>query len=380
MSIVGFLKKAVLRVVKQWLAPIMPLVLVSVLIGIGVALLARAAGYVAAVPPIVVPGGGWEIGSTAVVFVGVTLCCLFVGGCILLVRTYDAALAAYWDTYSAWAQAVILGCLFATLVAVSLAAAALWEQAPAYSVLLGFLVTWPLAAGFVLLVDRRSYWGSSSTFSSVKTGYVHTRGLESRTLSLIVGFLSAIACGLALWYAWAWYAADPSFAATAVVTVLCWIGVTLLVYNRYDTSAVERTDISIVAVRTPDSRPARELTIKNESSTSVDLSQSRIRDTAFELYRLGVAVTLRPGAVCTFEIPDSFTLEPNDDSIELPLGYSLKRGGETPTLLTKSGDIYALRRATDVAAPDDRTGTSDSADGADADREPGSGTDLVPTE
>ncbi|WP_152415866.1 hypothetical protein [Halovivax asiaticus] len=347
-ALLGPVKKVLGRVVTQWLAPIFPVLVVAVFAGLLAALLAEPTGLVEYVPSISLPLVGWVLEPTTVVFIVVALLGLFVGGCFLLVRRHREEIETYWNTYSAWAQAVIVGCLVATLLAGSLLVATLFDRVPAYTVVLGFLVTWPLSAGLVLLFDRRSNGDQSSALSSVKTGYVHTRGLESRTLSLIVGFLGAMVGGLSLWSVWTWYAGTASVTITAVLTALLGIAITLVVYNRYETTTVERTDITIVAVRTPEARPIRELTIKNESSTSVDLAQSRIRDTSFELYRLGVAVTLRPGAVCTFEIPDSFTLEPNDDSIDLPLGYSLKRGGETPTLFTRSGDIFALELADDA--------------------------------
>jgi len=369
-ALLGPVKKVLGRVVSQWLAPIFPVLVVAVFAGLLAALLAEPTGLVEFVPSVSLPLVGWLLEPTIIVFIVVVVLGLLVGVGVMLARRYREEIETYWNTYSAWAQAVIVGCLVATVLAGSLLVATLFDRVPAYTVMLGFLVTWPLSAGLVLLFDRRSNGDQSSALASVKTGYVHTRGLESRTLSLIVGFLGAMVGGLTLWAVWTWYAGTASLTITAVLTALLGVAITLFVYNRYETTTVERTDITIVAVRTPDARPIRELTIKNESSTSVDLAQSRIRDTSFELYRLGVAVTLLPGAVCTFEIPDSFTLEPNDDSIDLPLGYSLKRGGETPTLFTKSGDIFALELAGDAidGSPSELAATNPS------------GTELVPQE
>ncbi|MFC3959403.1 hypothetical protein [Halovivax cerinus] len=364
-ALLGPVTKGVRRVATKWLAPILPVLLSAVLLGLIAVVLVEPTGLVERVPSTTVPVVGWSVAPKALVFVGVTATGLVVGGICLLGYRYHDELTTYWNTYSAWAQAVLVGFLAATLVAIGCYGAALFDRVPTYATLLGFLVTWPVAAGVVLLFDRRSDGDGSSAFSSVKTGYVHTRGLESRTLSLIVGFLGAMAGGLSLWYAWRWYTGDPSFPAIVAVTVSLWIVITLVVYNRYEASSIERTDISIVTVRTPESRPTRELTIKNGASTSVDLAESRIRDTSFELYRLGVAITLRPGATCTFEIPETFTLEPNDESIDLPLGYSLKRGGETPTLFTRSGDIYALDLADGAMGDPESDATMESEPDAD---------------
>ncbi|WP_049924102.1 hypothetical protein [Halopiger djelfimassiliensis] len=344
--------------------PALLVLLGAVLFAFAVTVLFRATAHGVDVPSVILPVISRTLSPTTVVFLTSFILGVFVGACYLGYRAYRDAIQERWQQYSTWAQSMIVGCCCAVVVMVLLGVAALLDHVRPSTVVLGVLVSWPLSTGLLLLQDRRRF-GADSSLSSVKTGYIHTKGLESRTLSIVVGFLIAIVGSLAIRYAGRWYFGRFPLWATVFLSIGLWIGSTLLVYNRYVATTTQRTDISIVAVSTPESRPTRELSIKNRAATSVDLSESRIRDTEFDLYRLGVDLTLKPGAVCTFEIPESFSLEPNDDSLDLPLGYSLKRGGETPTLFTKTGAIYSLQWATDEVphevGPEDRTAADSNA-------------------
>ncbi|WP_152421952.1 hypothetical protein [Natrialba chahannaoensis] len=348
---------------RKRLVPVLLIVGCGVVFGLLAIGVGRLSGLVTRVPSSSPPLVSQTLGPEVVLFLVSFFCSALTCVCVLIYRANREAVDAHWQQYSTWAQSVIVGCLCAVVAALVLGSFTLVSELTGTAVVLGFLVTWPLAAGLLLLQDRRSATADSS-FSSVRTGYAHTKGLESRTLSVIVGFSVGVAGGVALWYIGTWYTGRVPLAVTATIALVLWVGTTVLVYNRYAAATTARTELTVVALRTPDSRPTRELAIRNDSAAAIDLSESRIRDTEFDLYRLGVNVTLKPGAVCSFEIPESFSIAPNDDSVELPLGYSLKRGGETPTLLTRTGAIYSLQWApnatTDVDALD-ATIDSDSA-------------------
>lgn len=350
---------------RKRLVPVLLVLVGAVAFALVVTVLFRVVAPNVGVPSVSLPLLSRTLSPAAVVFLASFATGVLVGACYLCYRTYRDPIHERWEQYSTWAQSMLVGCLCAIVVMAALGGAALLGRVHPSAVVLGFLVSWPLSSGLLLLQDRRRF-GADSSLSSVKTGYVHTKGLESRTLSVIVGFLIAVLGGLALRYVGLWYFGHFRVSATVLGSILLWIGATVLVYNRYEATTTHRTDIAIVTVSAPESRPTRELSIKNRAATSVDLSESRIRDTEFDLYRLGVDLTLRPGAVCTFEIPESFSLEPNDDSIDLPLGYSLKRGEETPTLFTKSGDIYPLQWSNDgtaqAASSEGRTAAEQDAD------------------
>ncbi|OIB58996.1 hypothetical protein [Natrialba sp. SSL1] len=328
--------------IRKRLYPVLLVVGCGVAFGLIAIGIGRLTGLTTWVPSASPPVVSQSLGSETVLFLVSFACSVLACVCLLLYRANRASIDAHWRQYSTWAQSVIVGCLCAVVAALALSSLTLVTELTATAVVLTFLVTWPLAAGLLLLQDRRSTTADSS-FSSVRTGYAHTKGLESRTLSVIVGFSVGVAGGVGLWYGGTWYSGHVPLAVTVTAALVLWVGTTIVVYNRYAAATSARTELTIVALRTPDSRSTRELAIRNDSASAIDLSESRIRDTEFDLYRLGVNITLKPGAVCSFEIPESFSTEPNDDSVALPLGYSLKRGGETPTLLTKTGTIYSLQ-------------------------------------
>ncbi|MES3518354.1 MAG: hypothetical protein PPP58_11900 [Natronomonas sp.] len=285
---------------------------------------------------------------TRVVFLTAFLVGLLVGGCYLLYRNNRETIHQQWNQYSTWAKAMLSGWIAALTVALVLAAgyALGWIAFP--TMFIGVLLTWPLAVGTVLLGYRRSS-RASSTLGSITIGYVLTRGLESRTLSMIVGLLVAIASGLAI-AGLTWYFDRYLWWVPIACAALIWAVVTLLLYNRHEKRTVERTDLVITDITTPEARNVRELTVRNSSERAIDLSESVIRDTNLDLYRPGVNTTIRPGEEGTFEIDESFSLEPNDDAIGLPLGYNLKRGGETPAVFTKDSQVYYLQWAPQPAS------------------------------
>ncbi|EMA35149.1 hypothetical protein [Halobiforma nitratireducens] len=341
------------------------------MIALGVALTATvvvwSAGWLESVPAVTLPVTGSEIDASRVVFISGFLVGLFVGGCYLLYRTKREAIRQRWEQYSTWAKAMISGWVAALSVALVLSVGYVLDWLTVTTLLVGVLLSWPLAVGTVLLGYRKST-RASSTLESIKIGYVLTRGLESRTLSMIVGLLVAIGSGLAIG-GLTWYFDRYVWWIPVVFAGLLWGVVTLWVYNRHERRTTERTDLVIAAISTPESRDVRELTVRNVSGRPIELSEALIRDTDLDLYRPGVDTTLRPGEEGTFEIEQSFSLEPNDDAIRLPLGYNLKRGGETPAVFTKTGEVYFLQWAAQPAATIGRDSSKHVVDSADQRRD-----------
>lgn len=258
-------------------------------------------------------------------------------------RPNREAVQTYWDQIATWAQATLIGLVSALGVTVLLLAVQAFWRVSDLTVVSGFLLAWPVATG-MWVVRQRCIDSDCPRKTSIRVGYTHAKGLESRTMAIILGALVGIFGGLLTWYGsvrigeW-----DPALPA-GVVALLLWISVTIVTYNRYDEQTARQTGLAIVAVNRPETRETYEINIKNESSDPIDLSMAKIRDTAFNLYRFGVDTTLGPGETCTFNPPERFELAPNNDFWELPLGYTLKQGSETPAILTRNGEMYGLQR------------------------------------
>lgn len=258
-------------------------------------------------------------------------------------RPNREAVQTYWAQIATWAQAALVGLVGALGVTVVLLAVQTLWNIPDLAVVSGFLLAWPVATGMGIL-RQRCIEGDCPRKTSMRVGYTHAKGLESRTMAIILGSLVGILGGLLTWYGsvrlgeW-----DPTLPAV-VVALLLWITVTIVMYNRYDEQMTQQTDLAIVAVNRPETRETCEIHIKNESSDPIDLSMAKIRDTEFDLYRFGIETILGPGETCTFNAPEAFKLAPNNDFWELPLGYTLKQGSETPAILTRDGEMYGLQR------------------------------------
>ena len=341
MTITTKAKKAVATSVNQFIKPVLPAVILATAIAVAVTLGFWIFGWLDIVPLVTIPVVGWELVPMRTIFLTAFLSGLLLGGCYLLYRNNGETVHQRWEQYSTWAKAMLSGWVAALSVAVVLAAgyALGWISVPILFV--GILLTWPLAVGAVLLGYRKSR-RTSPTLGSSRVGYVLTRGLESRTLAMIVGLLVAIGSGLIVGVV-TWSLDRYLWWVPVLCAGLLWGVVTLLLYNRYEKRTVERTDLIITDIRTPEARNSFELIVRNRSDRSIDLSASLIRDTDLDLFRPGVDTTIRPGEEGTFEIDEAFSLKPNDDALRLPLGYNLKRGGETPTVFTKDGEVYYLQ-------------------------------------
>lgn len=363
------LKRALKSPITNVLRPIAPVVMVAVVFAIAVLGLFMAADLLDHVPTVTMALTGTTLGPRLLVFGTAAVLGLFVGGCYLLYRSYEAQIRAYWRGYSTWAKAITIGSLSALAAALALGIAYAVGRVALSELLVVVLVTWPVVVGTVLLGYRRSS-RADSRVASIKTGYVLTRGLESRTLSIIVGLLVAIGFGLVVDAVGTWYYGSPPDRWVPVLgACVLWLLVTVLAYNRYENTTDERVDLTILELETPDARDVQELLVKNESGRPIDLTESLLRDTDLDLYRPGTDFTLKPGQRGAFEIDDSFSLEPNDDAIELPLGYDLKRGGETPAVYTKAGAVHYLQWTT---GPAEAIGRESSKHVTDSDSEPAS--------
>ncbi|ARS89008.1 hypothetical protein [Natrarchaeobaculum aegyptiacum] len=341
MTITTKAKKAVATSVNQFIKPVLPAVILATAIAVAVTLGLWVFGWFDTTPLVTIPVLGRELVPMQTTFLTAFLFGLLLGGCYLLYRNNRETILQRWEQCSTWAKAMLSGWVAALSVAVVLAAAYAvgWITVPILFV--GILLTWPLAVGAVLLGYRKSRQ-TSSTLGSIRVGYVLTRGLESRTLAMIVGLLVAIGSGLIVGVV-TWYFDRPLWWVPVLCAGLLWGVVTLLLYNRYEKRTVERTDLIITDIRTPEARNSFELIVRNHSDRSIDFSGSLIRDTDLDLFRPGVDTTISPGEEGTFEIDEAFSLKPNDDALELPLGYNLKRGGETPTVFTKDGEVNYLQ-------------------------------------
>ncbi len=342
------LKRALKKPVKKFLKPIMPVVMIGVAFGILMVGVYITSDLLDWVPSVTVPVTGTVLLPTRVVFLVSLLIGVVVGGTYLLYKNNKERIHNYWQQYSTWAKSMIVGSVSAVFGAVGLTVCYLLGWIEFAVIGLGVLITWPLVVGMVLLGYRRSSRAPSAG-ASIKTAYVLTRGLESRTLSVILGLLVAIAGGLLVNFVGSWYFDRWTFWLSILIAGVFWMLLTLLVYNRYDKTTVERTDLTIIDLMSPESRDVQEIEIKNTAGQTINLTESLIRDTDLDLYRPGFDYKLKPGQCGSFEIDETFSLEPNDDAIELPLGYNLKRGGETPAIFTTDGEIHYLQW-TDKAA------------------------------
>lgn len=295
----------------------------------------------------------WIINPPAVLFVTTFLLGALLGTWYFVYRPNRQTIHEHWAQIPTWIQATSLGLTCGLVVTIGLATINNYIYITDLTILASFLFSWPLGTGMVVL-QNRCIGDDCPRTTSVRIGYTHAKGLESRTMAIILGAMVAVVGGLVTWLLFAG-TTDGDFVLPVVgVAAILWMGVTVLVYNRYDAQTAEQTDLEIVEVNRPDTRTAWELTIKNESNSTIDLSLAKVRDTKFELYRFGVDTNLGPGEVCTFNAPDDFRLAPNDDSWELPLGYTLKQGSETPAILTRTGEMYGLQR--NAITSEDETG------------------------
>lgn len=344
------------KAVQKRLSPVVPALIVALIAAAVVTAVAVVAGLVAYVPAAAVPLVGWTVPPRVFLFSVVFVLAAVVGLGYLAYRRYDEMLVEQWEQLSIWAQATIAGAVSGALVAFGLGVATLAGLVPPAFVLAGFIVAWPVATVLALRQGRESDPAAddSAALESilVRIGYAQIKRLQTRTLACIVGFVGAVGGALAIRSLVSWLGWSLSLLQTVALVAVLWVVATVLVYNRYESTISEREDLTIVGVSTPESQDARELTLKNDGVTPAELANAKIRDTKRDLYQFDVGVTLEPGETRSFEVPESFSLEPNDTARELPLGYTLKQGGECPIVYTRRGDQFELRDGTGAVDPD----------------------------
>lgn len=347
--------------VQKQLSPIVPVVALALVFALLVTALAVVTGLVEYVPSTRIPVTGWRISPRLLLLIVVFVLSVVIGVGYLAYRTYADAIASQWGQLSTWAQAMVTGGACGLLVAFGLGLAAIARLVPMAFILAGSLVAWPLATVLSLRQRREPEPDDkSSALQSllVKTGYAQVKRLQTRTLAGIVGFVVAISGTVAIRALVAWFGESLTPLQLVLLVAFLWLVATVLVYNRYESTTSERTELYIVEVSTPASGNTRELTVKNGGTSPVDLANAKLRDTKRELHQFDVEVTLEPGERRSFEIPDTFSLEPNDTAMELPLGYTLKQGGEYPVVYTRTGALFGLRGGTETPDSGPDTGRS----------------------
>ncbi|ELZ08811.1 hypothetical protein C478_18046 [Natrinema thermotolerans DSM 11552] len=327
----------------------------------------------------------WKIAPQYVLIITTFVLGVLVGTWYFVYRPNRETVQGYWQQVPTWLQATTIGFVGASLLTLTLVVIQTYWLVSDLSVLFTLLISWPVITGIFVLRSRCIVDDDCDRSTSIRIGYLHARGLESRTMSVIVGSLFAVLGGFVTWLTSIRVADWDSVLLATSVALLLWILVTVLVYNRYDAQTSELTDLTISDINQPDNRKTWEMAIKNESNETIDLSLAKIRDTKFDLYQFGVDTDLGPGAVCTFNAPEEFRLAPTDDSWELPLGYTLKQGSDTPVILTQTGKMYALQRDGVEAVGGDIPGStganhSDMTDSSESNSHTGqdSGTDPSP--
>lgn len=247
------------------------------------------------------------------------------------------------EAESEWSQALVVGGTLAGVVAGGVVAYGTWyANVPEYYATVAFLASWPVLA-IVLgrTFRKRSSGPESDPFLAtvlIKSGYAQLERLESRTVAVVLGFVVALVVGVGLWR----WGIDLTYAAA--IALVLWPLVALAAFGHLEKkrSSLERSDLVVVTVSEQDDGETRELTIRNDGDVPISLARAKIRDTEYDRYRLGVEVTIGVGERCTFDIPPTFSLEPNDVGYALPLGYTLKQGATAPVIYTRDGDAFAL--------------------------------------
>ncbi|WP_018259004.1 hypothetical protein [Halomicrobium katesii] len=360
------MKKRLKKAIKGVLKPLLPVMVIALLLGLLMVGIYSLTGLLDWVPSYEAPVVG-AVAPSRVVFGVSFLVGLVVAGSYYLYRINKERAHDHWGRYSTWAKSTLLGTASAIVVTGVLAIGYAANMLEFPVVVLGAALTWPTVVGAVLLAYRRSS-RSDSLKESLATAYVLTKGLESRTLSIIIGLLVAVGGGLIVDVLGSLYTEGWPLWPSVLCASLLWIVVTLFTYNRYEKTTVERANLTIIDLNSPESRDGRELVLKNTSGRTVPLAESLIQDTDLSLYRPDFDYQLKPGQYGSLEIADEFSLEPNDEAIELPLGYDLKQGGETPAIYTPNNEVHHLQWTEEAAAVIDRESTKHVDEVTDTDR------------
>ncbi|WP_226483054.1 hypothetical protein [Natrinema amylolyticum] len=349
----------------------------ALIVALLVTAVAVVMGLVEYVPQSSVPLTGWVLSPRVVLLVTVFVLAAISCAGYILYRNYEDAIRDQWERLSIWAQATIAGGSCGALVAVGLGIAVIAGSVPLSFVLAGSLIAWPVATVLTLRQRREPDTADDSPSALrsmlIKAGYAQVKLLQTRTLAGIVGFTGAVLGGLGIrvLLSWLpWFDGTLTHLQTVLLAAFLWLVATVLVYNRYESAISDRTDLRIVAVSSPESRSGRELTIKNDGVDPVELTQAKIRDTKRDLYQFDAGTILEPGECRPFEVPEAFLLEPNEAAMDLPLGYTLKQGGEHPIVYTRTGEQFVLQGGNDALDRDSTRSSNPSPIGLSADPTP----------
>jgi len=203
------------------------------------------------------------------------------------------------------------------------------------------LVVWP-SVTYGILQRRPSGrpTGGITRSLAVRSRYAELRQLETRTITLLVGFVLGATTGGVLWRV------GVDTVVTVAIAVLVWLAATVLVYNRYESALTRRTELAIVDTETTADDEVIELSVTNRGTETVELTDATITDTTGRRYRLRADIALQPGGKTTVKLPATFVSSPTTAERELPLGYTLDRSQAAPIIYSRTGDAFELHGST----------------------------------
>lgn len=254
-------------------------------------------------------------------------------------KSVGEPLSQRWKGLSRRLQAILLGLLVAVLAGGTTAAVDLVYPIP-LAVSSGVsLLAWPIGTYWALTATTSTETEASVMRSlSVRSRYAKLRQLETRTIALLVGFVIAAVTGGGI----RWLGVNT--VSTVGVAGLVWLVAAIVVYNQYETATTTRTELEIIATETTAATDTIEVSIKNSGVETVTLPKPTLKDTNNELYVVNKDLRLQPGDRDTIRLPSVFSLAPSDVERTLPLGYTLDRSQQTPTIYSQTGCTFELQQ------------------------------------
>ena len=237
-----------------------------------------------------------------------------------------------------WTRTLFTSALVGGIIAV-LAGLAFAGVVPGYVPAAVFLVAWAVC---LYLLFRRHHRIEDSVVTRLltKTGYAQMREVETFTVSVGTGLVLAVVVsvlvgvagttpdsmvqrmGLALLFVW------------PVVTVAIWLG----------WPSRERTDLVIEDITVRSSTGNREVTVRNNGDSVLNLRGAKITDANDTLYTFNISASLGAGETAKFQIPEIFDLATHDryTVFTLPYEYVLTKEATEPRVVTRDGRQYVL--------------------------------------
>lgn len=255
-----------------------------------------------------------------------------------------------WNGLARRTQAIISGVLAAVAAGVGTAVAGFVYTVPSAVIGGACLLAWPVGTYWALR-QRPSVEGTSGITGLVATRsrYGELRHLETRTVALLIGFVIGAASGSGLWLL------GVDTAVTATIATLVWLAATVIVYNRYETVLMRRTELAIVSTESITADDEIELTIKNRGRETVELVNPTLRDTTHEHYQFTEELGVQPGGKTTLKLPSTFTVSTTTAERTLPLGYTLDRSQDAPIVYSQTGSAFELQQGRETDWPETNT-------------------------